>query len=218
MNFIKNFKHKYTFLLDSFERSRENLSFNVLLVGILSVVRELSPEKTVYRFLRSEKGWYRHILLETYYARQKVIDFIEILSTHINLGKIIWNRVVLYYSCKIFIKIISRIFRNLRRSVSTSNKLRLTVFVFPNIYYVVNCIEFLNILYTMLSTLMISLSNSSLWSLFDPWYPWRSGVDQTAEHIISGRCAFFRMPGANADLASPLPALCAWLEENDLAV
>jgi len=37
-------------------------------------------------------------------------------------------------------------------------------------------------------------------------------------NIISGRCDSFRMPGANADLALPLPALCDWLEENDLAV
>jgi len=51
----------------------------------------------------------------------------------------------------------------------------------------------------------------------DPWCPCGSGEVQTAEHTISGRCHSFRMPGANADLASPLPALCAWLEENDLA-
>jgi len=52
----------------------------------------------------------------------------------------------------------------------------------------------------------------------DPWCPCGSGEAQTAENIISGRCGSFRMSGANADLASPPPALCAWLEENDLAV
>jgi len=52
----------------------------------------------------------------------------------------------------------------------------------------------------------------------DSWCPCGSGEAQTAEHIISGRCDSFRMPGANADLATPIPALCAWLEENDLAV
>ena len=52
----------------------------------------------------------------------------------------------------------------------------------------------------------------------DPWYPCDSEEAQTAEHIIRGRCDSFRMFGANADLASPPPALCAWLEENDLAV
>ena len=52
----------------------------------------------------------------------------------------------------------------------------------------------------------------------DPWCPCRSGETQTTEHIVSGHCASFRMPGANADLASPLPALCAWLEKNDFAV
>ena len=54
----------------------------------------------------------------------------------------------------------------------------------------------------------------------DSWCPCGSGEAQTAEPIISGRCTPFRMPGAGAkaDLASPLPALCAWLEENDFAV
>ena len=51
----------------------------------------------------------------------------------------------------------------------------------------------------------------------DPWCPCGSGEAQTAEHITSGLCDSFRMPGANADLASPPPALCAWLED-DLAV
>jgi len=48
--------------------------------------------------------------------------------------------------------------------------------------------------------------------------PCGSGEAQTAEHFISGRCDSFWMSGTNADLASPLPALCVWLEENDLAV
>jgi len=52
----------------------------------------------------------------------------------------------------------------------------------------------------------------------DPWCPCGSGEAQTVEHIISGRCDSFQMPRVNADLASPLPALCTWLEENDLAV
>jgi len=43
----------------------------------------------------------------------------------------------------------------------------------------------------------------------DPWCPCGSGEAQTAEHIISGRCASFRIPGANADLASHPPGLCA---------
>ena len=51
----------------------------------------------------------------------------------------------------------------------------------------------------------------------DSWCPCGSGEAQTAEHIVSGRFDYFRMPGANADLASPPPALCVWLEENDLA-
>jgi len=52
----------------------------------------------------------------------------------------------------------------------------------------------------------------------DPWCPCGSGEAETAEHIISERCDSFGMPGANADFASTLPSLCAWLEENDLAV
>jgi len=52
----------------------------------------------------------------------------------------------------------------------------------------------------------------------DPWCPCGSGEAQTAERIISGRCGSFQMPGANADLASPPPAPCAWLEENFVAV
>jgi len=52
----------------------------------------------------------------------------------------------------------------------------------------------------------------------DPWCPSCSGEAQTAEHILSGRCHSFQMSGANADLASPITVLCAWFEENDLAV
>ena len=50
----------------------------------------------------------------------------------------------------------------------------------------------------------------------DPWCSCGSGEAQTAEHIMSGRCDSFQMPGVNADLASPPPALCAWLDENGL--
>jgi len=52
----------------------------------------------------------------------------------------------------------------------------------------------------------------------DPWCPSGSGEVNTADHTISGRCAPFRMPVVNTDLASPPPALCAWLEENGLAM
>jgi len=46
---------------------------------------------------------------------------------------------------------------------------------------------------------------------------WRSS-NRGIYHTVSGRRDSFRMPGANTDLASPLPALCAWLEENDLTI
>ena len=47
VDFLKNLKCKHTFLLVSSERSRENFSCNVLLVG----------SKTIYRLLRSLMCW-----------------------------------------------------------------------------------------------------------------------------------------------------------------
>jgi len=48
----------------------------------------------------------------------------------------------------------------------------------------------------------------------DPWCPCGSGEAQTAEH----HKWTLRLPGVNADLASHPPSVCAWLEENDLAI
>jgi len=73
----------------------------------------------------------------------------------------------------------------------------------------------LNHLRTRVGRLLESLHR---WQMADPWCPCGSEEAQTVEYILSGRCDSIRMPGANADLASPLPALGAWLEKNDLAV
>jgi len=56
----QNFKSKHTFWSDASEGTRENLTCNILLVHVPSVVRELSPKKTIYRLLRFLNGFHRY--------------------------------------------------------------------------------------------------------------------------------------------------------------